>query len=197
MKILIDSILRFAGACWPALFVSFTLVASSLLWPSPTHGSSAKWRTSDPNCSPANRPRFEDDIEGYFDWWENCSTDETEAEPPPPLRCKPGERRRIESRGECWEQICVGGLLQFIPCEGSRPVKPELPRIQAIRLRTDGYTLLVQTRQGVREQRIVPKEVRLSPLFRAMVQGAKLPTEMIREVPGGFWATLPKRPARR
>jgi hypothetical protein len=67
-----------------------------------------------------------------------------------------------------------------------------MSRCIIVTLRTDGYTVLVATARGNREQKVSPKAIRLVHLVRAMMHGARLPAENLRAVSPAFWVGLPR-----
>jgi len=151
----------------------------------------AEWQTQI-NCFPGNRPDYTEDPEGYFDWLDECTGDEPPEPPEPPL-CQPGDRfTYTDASGKCWEMVCVGGFPEFSPCKNYGKAFKVFPRIQAIKLRKDGYAVLVMTRSGITEERVRHKQVRLVNLARAMFHGSRLPAQKIRAIPGGFWTSQQK-----
>jgi len=163
--------------------------------------ASARWKTEDPKCSRFNNagiPDISTDTKGWFDWWSDCIDDQSDpgpggVDPPPPPLCKAGERSQfIDSEGRLWWRVCEDGRYKFYPIRVPRAWEGVTPRIQAITLRTDGYTVLVGTARGNREQKVSPRAIKLVHLVRAMMHGAKLPAESLRAVSPAFWASLPK-----
>jgi len=162
--------------------------------------ASARWKTEDPKCSRFNNAGIPDiriDTEGWFDWWSDCIDNEPDSgpggvDPPPPL-CKNGERSEyIDSESRRWWRVCEDGRYKFYPIRVPRAWEGVTPRIQAITLRMDGYTVLVATARGNREQTVSPRAIRLVHLVRAMMHGSKLPAENLRAVSPAFWAGLPR-----
>ncbi len=179
---------RFAVTMLLGCLTLLAALLSTSFGPIGSQEAFTKWKTSDQNCFPGNRPNYTEDPEGYFDWWDECTTDEPDPEPPPPLLCQPSDRFTFtDASGKCWEEICVRGLPEFYPCKTDENAFKVFPRIQGIKLRTDGYTVLVMTRSGITEERVRHKQVRLVNLARAMFHGSKLPAQKIQAIPGGFW----------
>ena len=163
-----------------------------------SHEAHSGWNHSDPECSGVFQPSKEE-IEEWIEWWTECIIDVTGSDPPdpvvdPPL-CHPGERfTYTDASGRCWEMTCGLNHQPIIrPCAGHIVGWENVfPRIEAVKLNVNGYSVFILGKSGIREEKVSPKEVKLSSVVRATMRGVKLPTERIREVPVDFWAKQKK-----
>ncbi|MET7766690.1 hypothetical protein ABZS71_33650 [Streptomyces sp. NPDC005393] len=149
------------------------------------------WNRRDPACGGWNAPSSYDDPEGWFEWWDSCITDEVEPpEPPePPEPCMPSEY--TDAQGRCWEIICTPSGKEVRRGCDEPPTKIK-GVIIGIRFKQNGYSVRVDTQDGVQIQLLTAGKVKLIHLIRAMVNEVPLPAGDCKKVPTAFWEELPK-----
>jgi hypothetical protein len=148
------------------------------------------WNTGKQGCSPLFQPDFEEDPDGYFEYWEDCidSTPPVFEDPWQPP-CRP--YRWIDPRnGRCMEKICTSLGPEFRPCPGEPTIPSDYPQVVALQLRTEGFGVLVATEEGQRLEslsRQAARKIGLGKIITAMINRAKLPTTDVTHVPTDFW----------
>ncbi|MGH8528205.1 MAG: hypothetical protein ACREXY_29485 [Gammaproteobacteria bacterium] len=148
------------------------------------------WNTRDQGCSPLFEPDFEEDPDGYFDYWQDC-IDDTHSDFADPWQppCRP-YRWTDPRNGRCMEKICTAEGPEFRPCPGEPTIPSDYPQVVALQLRTYGFGILVATEEGQRLQSLSRKAVKkigLVQIISALINKAKLPAPDVTKVPTDFW----------
>ncbi|MFI1395665.1 hypothetical protein [Streptomyces sp. NPDC020681] len=147
------------------------------------------WNNRAPGCSGWNAPSSYNDPEGWFEWWDGCITDEAEPPEEPPEPCMPGEY--TDAKGRCWELICTpSGKEVKRGCDEPPPKIKGV--IVGIRFKRNGYSVRVNTEDGVQSQLLTAGKVKLIHLVRAMINETPLPEDHCKKVSDDFWEELPK-----
>jgi hypothetical protein len=152
------------------------------------------WKNST-ECSGLFEPDMHEDPSGWFDWWDGCITPEPEPEPsgpsePPEPVCIP--RQWVDAQNQCWRLICTDDGREIVPCWSSNPGWNVVPRVKAIKLHTDGYSVMVDIGGRGVAQRVTHGPIKLLHLVRAMVATSKLPARDVTTGPPSFWEQQPE-----
>ena len=156
--------------------------------------ASAQWKSQDPGCSGLNRPSLHgpEDLERFLNWFDKCSgsTQPDIDTGDPPCDWDVDRTYTYTENGRCYRVVvhCLHNRLSFYVRPCIKQVFPP-PFISALTITSEGYTAEVAaSSRNTNKQVVRPGQVSLVNLVRAMMHGAKLPSNDITKVSQEFWA---------